>query len=70
MYEIDDGREDVWVGVWLNAVTEIEDMACMACIVFQHVSCSLQCNVGASEHKCGIKVALHHRLRPETRACV
>ena len=51
-------------------MTKIEDMACVASIVFQHLSCPLQRNISAGKNKCGIEVSLDNSLCTETRACI
>jgi hypothetical protein len=48
--EIDNGSKNIWISVWLHAVSEIKDMAGMTSILFQHIGCASKSNIGAGKN--------------------
>ena len=75
MDQIDDGLEHAGVGLGVDAVAEVEDVAGMLgavreFVVTQHLLGALERRLVAGEHQCRIEVALHDDVVAETSAGV
>jgi hypothetical protein len=64
MNEINDGLQHIGICVWLNAMTQVEDMSGMCVVVVENFLCTAKCNVCACENESRVEISLNHCVFP------
>jgi hypothetical protein len=60
--EVDDGRQYSGVGIGLDAMSKIKNVAMMTGVVGENLLCATKSNVGSCQDESGVKISLHDGL--------